>query len=108
MQSQISGYYVLSSVLKSDNDFTMLEQEAYKITSQILKERYFSETVGDIRGEIKHSILRLYHPTTLLSTDPVLLNQLASLANIEKNNSILLRGTASDGQLKTGQTLLRV
>ncbi len=106
LQSQISGYYVLSAVLKNESDLTMLEQEAYKITSQILKEQYFSETVGNTMEEIKHSILRLNHPTTLLSTDPVLLNQLASLASIEKNNSVLLRGLASDAQLKNGTDLI--
>lgn len=106
LQTQISDYYVLNSVLKSENDLTMLEQEAYKVTSQILKEQYFSETIGDIAGRIENSIIRINHPATLLSTDPVLLNQLASLASIEKNNSILLRDIASGAQLKNGTDLI--
>jgi hypothetical protein len=106
LQSQISNYYVLSSVLKNDNDLTMLEQEAYKITSQILTERYFSETIGNTMGRIENSVIRLNHPTTLLSTDPVLLNQLASLASVEKNNSVLFRVIASGTQLKNGTDLI--
>ena len=83
MQSQIYSYYVLDSYLKGTDikDREKIESEVYNITSQILKQEYFSEIIdmGFDSVAYETETKRLNHPTALLSTDPLLLNQLASL-----------------------------
>lgn len=101
LQSQIYGYYVLNSYLKDDdNNREEIETEAYKITSQILKQEYFSEItdMGNDSIAYETETNRLNHPATLLSADPLLLNQLASFAFLERKRSQYFVGLASYAQ----------
>lgn len=98
LQSQIYGYYVLNSYLKDDNsNREKIETEAYKITSQILKQEYFSEIIDMGNDSIAYGTetKRLNHPTPLLSDDPLLINQLSSLAFLERKRSQMIVGLAS-------------
>jgi len=104
LQSQIYGYYVLNSYLKDDNsNREKIETEAYKITSQILKQEYFSEIIDMGNDSIAYGTetKRLNHPTTLLSDDPLLINQLSSLAFLERKRSQMFVGV--NQQLHTFQ-----
>lgn len=108
LQSQVYNYYVLYSSLKDDNnDRSMMGIEANKLTSQILKEEYFSKIRALNNDGISYydMIHRLNYPTTLLSNDPVLLNQLASLAQLEKKKSSFFVGIAPFVQ-KEGNDLI--
>jgi hypothetical protein len=90
LQSQIYGYYVINSYLKDDNNvIEENETEAYKITSQILKQEYFSEIIDMGNDSIAYGTetKRLNHPTPLLSDDQLLINQLSSLAFLERKRS---------------------
>jgi hypothetical protein len=72
------------SGIVNENAMTL---EVYKITSQILKEKYFSETLIKNNTGFTYNIKKPDSQSSLLSTDPVLLNQLASLASLEKYQS---------------------
>jgi hypothetical protein len=92
---QISHYYSYVSIVTQGFSGTvnenMLKIEANKIISKVLKNDYFMETTVKDNYNFTYNVKRPVSRTTLLSTDPDLINQLSSLARMEKDESEFVR-----------------
>lgn len=92
---QISHYYLNTSVLAQGFYGTvnenLLKIEANKIISKVLKNNYFMETNIKDSFHFTYNVKRPVSRTTLLSTDPDLINQLSAFARMEKEESEFVR-----------------